>query len=110
MDYAEVAKQRRSLTKASEMLLGLVTGIIADQQLHDMEIKLLRTWTANNSEVTEAWPGSVLVGQIDAILADGIVTEAERDHLMQVLQKFRSDRFRDDRVRHPGGPTAADKR
>lgn len=88
MDYATMAMERRNLTKASEMLLGLVTGIVADAQLHDMEIKLLSTWMASNQEVTNGWPGAVLAQKVSEILADGIVTETERAHLLEVLQQF----------------------
>lgn len=86
--YAAMAMRKRDLTKASEMLLGLVTGIIADQQLHDMEIKLLSTWLSSTADIHTVWPGSVLAQKVNEILADGIITDAEREHLMGVLQQF----------------------
>lgn len=87
MDYATLARERRNLTKASELLLGLVTGIAADAQLHDMEIQLLSTWLASNNDVTAHWPGSVISLAVQEVLADGVITNAERDHLLTVLQK-----------------------
>lgn len=88
-EYAKVvAMERRRLTKASELLLGLVTGIVADEQLHDLEIRLLQTWLASNPEVADTWPGSTLAHQVSAVLADGIVTDAERTHLLRILQQF----------------------
>jgi NAD-dependent DNA ligase len=93
MNYVEIAQQRRQLTKASEMLLGLVTGIIADQQLHDLEVKMLSTWLSGNVELTQSWPGSILARQLADVLADGVITETERSHLLQVLQKFSINDF-----------------
>ena len=86
MDAEAHAKHRRALTKASEHLLGLVTGMIADQHLHDMEIQLLRTWLSANKQVTAAFPGSVLASRIETIFEDGRVTEDERNHLLTVLR------------------------
>lgn len=93
MDYKLLAIRRRDLTKASEMLLGLVTGMVADQQLHDLEIQLLRTWLDANSIVTTEWPGRVLAQRLDVILADGIITDAERQHLLETLQQFATSDF-----------------
>lgn len=87
-DYAAMAMRKRDITKASEQLLGLVTGIVADQSLHDLEIKLLSNWLANAADIHTVWPGSVLAQKVNEILADGIVTDAERVHLMSVLQQF----------------------
>lgn len=51
------AQAAHRLNKAVEHMIGMVTGIIADRSLHDMEIQLLRTWLDENSIVTQTWPG-----------------------------------------------------
>lgn len=76
----------RQLNKAIETLHGIVTGVIADGHLHDMEIRLLQTWLTDNADAAAVWPGSLVFPQINAVLADGIVTAEERAHLLSVLQ------------------------
>ena len=80
------SKERHRITKAIEHLLGMVEGMIADNHLHDLEIKMLTTWLAANSEVTSTWPASVIAYKVNDILADGIITDAERAHLLSVLK------------------------
>jgi len=93
-DPAAVALlQRRQVSKAVELLLGMVTGIIADENLHDMEIRLLRSWLADNQDVASTWPGSVIARNIEAVLADGVISEQERSHLLQTLKTLAINDF-----------------
>lgn len=78
----------RALTKASQVLTGIVTGIVADGQLHDMEIQMLSAWIAANKAVTNSWPGSAIAALVTQVLADGHVTEEERQHLLGNLQSL----------------------
>lgn len=80
------AQQSRETERACSQLLGLISGITADGQLHDLEIQFLRTWLAENHQAAEHWLGSRIADQIDAVLADGRITDAERSALMQTLQ------------------------
>jgi NAD-dependent DNA ligase len=85
---AHIAMAKRNQSKSIELLLGLVTGIVADSQLHDLEVKFLREWLILHDEVASTWPGSVIAKAIEETLADGIITEVERTHLLQVLQQL----------------------
>lgn len=87
------ALQTRQNNRALEHLMGMVTGMVADRHLHDLEIKLLSTWLSDNNEVTSRWPGFVIARKVREVLADGLVTEAERKHLMQVLTDLASTDF-----------------
>lgn len=80
------AQHKAALTRASQMLLGIVTGVVADGQLHDMEVHMLNTWLTENYEVASVWPGSAIAQAVQSVLADGVVTQAERDHLLRELQ------------------------
>jgi NAD-dependent DNA ligase len=77
--------ERHRINKAIEHLLGLVEGIIADNHLHDKEVHLLSTWLSANPEATSAWPGNLVGRKVQEVLADGIITEVERSHLLKVL-------------------------
>jgi NAD-dependent DNA ligase len=97
MDDGDQARARAAAThrlnKAVEHMIGMVTGIIADQSLHDLEIKLLRTWLDENSIVTRTWPGFVIARKVEETLADGVITDAERTYLLQVLTNLASTDF-----------------
>ncbi len=80
------AIKNRTHNRAVELLLGIVTGLIADQQLPDLEIQFLKNWLADNSDVASVWPGCVIASTICDALEDGTITEAERNHLLKVLQ------------------------
>ncbi len=83
---AAMAMAKRQNNKAIELLLGMVTGIVADEHLHDMEIKLLKSWLAENEYAASVWPGSIIAQRIEHVLADGIISEEERAHLLATLQ------------------------
>ena len=81
------AAQLKSRTeKACAQLLGLIAGITADGHLHDLEIQFLRTWLAEKRSEGEHWLNAQLSQLIEHIMADGVVTEAERTALMSALQ------------------------
>lgn len=72
--------------RACARLLGLIGGITADGHLHDLEIQYLRTWLSENKQAAEHWLGVQLIEQIDHVMADGVITDAERQALMSTLQ------------------------
>ena len=82
---AIVAMSQRRLAKSVQTLMGIVTGLIADEQLSDKEIFFLRTWLSENVDVASAWPGSVIWARLDRVLADGVVEEVERAELVDLL-------------------------
>lgn len=82
---ARASIANRVETKAMQTLMGMVTGIVADAHLHDLEIALLSTWLAEHQEAAAQWPGCVIARQVREVLADGLVTDEERKHLLSVL-------------------------
>lgn len=78
------------MREAIEQLLGIVGGMVADNDLHDLEIEFLKVWLAENSEVARAWPGAAIGRAIDTVLADGHVSEEERAYLMSTLKQMAS--------------------
>lgn len=86
MDANGMATTRRTENRSIELLLGIVTGIIADSHLHDLEIQMLSTWLSENEYAASVWPGCVIAERVRTVLADGIVTDEERAHLLSTLQ------------------------
>lgn len=81
------------LKKATEMLLGLVTGMVLDDHLHDREVQFLHHWLLQNEEVASTWPGSAIAHKVRDVLQDGVITEAERAHLLDALKDMATTDF-----------------
>lgn len=101
---ARKAIQHRTDTKAMQTLLGICTGICADQNINDHEISYLRTWMLENPVVASQWPGSAIKSKIDSILDDGIVTADERDSLLLILRELTGNFFHSTGAAVPEGP------
>lgn len=85
--------RKRQLDKGLEMLMGLVTGMVVDDHLHDLEIKFLSAWLADHAEITDVWPGSAVAALLASILADGVITEPERAHMLKTLNALCANDF-----------------
>jgi NAD-dependent DNA ligase len=79
------ATDQRLLKRSCETLLGLCSGLLADGQLVDEEIRFLDTWLADNSDISSTWQGEVIFARIRDILSDDVITEEERDYLKTTL-------------------------
>lgn len=79
---------RQNLTKATESLLGICRGLIADNVLNESEISFLDAWLKDNHELTTVWPGDLIARRINEIMADGIVTLDEAEDLKETLSQI----------------------
>jgi len=101
-----VANQHRKLTRAMQSLLGICTGLIADNELSDIEIRFLDTWLQDHQDVTSAWPGSVIATRVREALEDGIITEEERIYLVTTLANITGNEFAETGYASPDTPAA----
>lgn len=69
-------------------LLGIATGVLSDHKLTDAEVCFLDEWLNNNSAIATAWPGDVIHMRIRCVLADGMITDEERAHLVDTLREL----------------------
>ncbi|QKJ65275.1 NAD-dependent DNA ligase [Deefgea piscis] len=79
--------------KATEHLLGICQGIMADQVLSDQEIHFLSNWVKQNPAVTENWPGKTIARRLHEILFDGVITKEERESLIGTLTSLCNNDF-----------------
>jgi NAD-dependent DNA ligase len=79
------ATDNRLLKRSCESLLGICSGLLADGHLSDEEIRFLDTWLADNDDISTTWPGEVICARIRDVLADGVITDDEREHLTTTL-------------------------
>jgi len=85
--------QNRQVTRAAQVLDGLVLGVIADGELNDREVQMLGTWLSENEAVTRIWPGSAIAEHVRQVLADGVITADERTSLLAALQSIMNSDF-----------------
>ena len=76
------------LRRSCGALMGIAQGILCDRHLADAEIHFLNEWLTQNDAIANEWPGDVLHYRIRAALADGVITEDERKHLVDTLQQL----------------------
>lgn len=85
--------ENRENTKHMQTLLGICSGIIADNEINDQEIRFLSTWLSEYPSITDAWPGDAIADRVTDILRDGIITAEERTHLLETLKQITGNYF-----------------
>jgi len=75
------------------VLLGILSGVVADGILVDSEIHYLSSWLSNNKSLTKKWPGNMLRIHIHNVLADGHISGDERASTMQLIQDICGNKF-----------------
>lgn len=98
--HAEDWLDRRRMDRCVHELLGIARGVIADGLVQDAEAKSLQQWLRDNPIVADTWPANVLAQRLAAIFEDGVVDEAERRALLDLLSKVTASR-----PAVPGGKT-----
>ena len=93
------------LGRSCEALWGICTGIMADKELSDEEIRFLDQWLHDNKAIAATWPGDVVYARVQDVLADGVITEDERNHLKETLTGLIDGTLRDTPAR-PETPAA----
>ena len=76
-----------NLGRADE-LVGFLTGVASDGILNDQEVEALSSWLNRNESIRDKWPASVVVNRLNHILEDGLITEEERQDLLNTVQKI----------------------
>lgn len=87
--------RNRELSKAFTQLAGIVSGIVADGHLHDLEVAYLRTWLTENAQLRETWPASIIWQRTSEALRDGVIDDNERAQLLDCLLQLATDQFAD---------------
>ncbi len=82
-------EQQGNVDKINE-LMGFLTGVASDGVLNDSEVEALSNWLTTNHSVRAIWPASVIVERLDIILEDGIISEEEREDLLQTMRRVTS--------------------
>lgn len=81
--------------EAISHLHGLIAGIAGDAELRDAEIEHLRQWLEAHDAFARSFPLDVVLDRLNAVLADGRVTEDERSDLLETIEAVQGGRFVD---------------
>lgn len=91
----------RRTTKGIQSLIGIVSGLVCDGQLNDSEISYLSTWIAENQELADVYPATIIYRRVREVLADNIITAEERDYLLKEFQELSGNRFHETGAAQP---------
>lgn len=83
------------LEKSLNSLLGLIAGIAVDSSINAREIEFLRTWLQEHEDVVGSHPFNELIPVVNAALADGILSEDEKEDILWLCEKLRSTEYFD---------------
>jgi hypothetical protein len=75
------------------VLLGILKGITADQNINESEVVFLTEWLASNPDIAEIWPVPLLSTKIVEILEDGIITQEECAELYLLVNQVTGNDF-----------------
>lgn len=78
---------RQNFEKICDELLGICEGLIADTKLNDEEIFYLQKWLEDRHELIGSWPANAIARRIENCLADGAISERERQEMLHFLRK-----------------------
>lgn len=88
-DYGRAAAAfRNEYSRSASALVGIAQGLLADGVLQDDEIQFLNNWLSNNTALSSCWPGNIIYSRVKEALADGHISESEREHLQTTLQQL----------------------
>jgi hypothetical protein len=75
------------------VLLGILKGISADEEINESEVLFLKKWLSINPDINDVWPVPLLTTKITEILEDGIITSKERAELYQLVNLITGNDF-----------------
>lgn len=90
---ASVAMEAAVVRKSLNNLMGIVNGLVCDNNLTDTEIQFLATWLEENQHVANQYPANIVFRRVSEVLADGVITEAERAELLADLEVISGNEF-----------------
>jgi NAD-dependent DNA ligase len=86
---------RARLEKALNSLIGLIEGISIDGVINEKEVAYVRTWLSENRQLERSHPFTELMPVVEAAVADGILTDDERQNILWLCEKLKSADFFD---------------
>lgn len=80
--------RQKYITSTLERLLGIINGIVVDDELTDTEIAALSDWLDTHSSLFVVEPFRELKVLLERCLSDGVVESVERDEILEWCSCF----------------------
>ena len=97
MNESEIKKTVKLATsliiKSLNSLMGIVTGLVSDGELNEVEIRFLKIWCAENRHIANQYPANIIFRRVHEVLRDDVLTKDERDHLLDQLKILSGNDF-----------------
>ncbi len=107
LTYTESEPAKCFVTRAVRQLIGLIHGLTIDGKVTENEIRDLNDWLLDFESCSGVWPFNELRTRLDRVLADGRISESERQDMETYLRQFSfqevEDRMIHDTVGTKGG-------
>jgi NAD-dependent DNA ligase len=81
------------IVKSLNSLMGIISGLVSDGELNDKEILFLKTWTDENRHIAGEYPANIIFRRVHEVLIDSIITDKEREHLLNELKIISGNDF-----------------
>lgn len=96
-DHLKYAKftSRAQLEKSVNSLFGIIEGISIDGAINSSEYGFLRLWLSEHAELQDRHPFNELVPVVQAAMADGVLTQEEREDIIWLCERLRSAEYYD---------------
>ncbi|MGY1529255.1 hypothetical protein [Luteimonas sp. A649] len=96
-DHRKYAKftTRARLDKSVNSLLGIIEGISIDGEINELEVGYLELWLSEHEELRDLHPYNEFVPVVTAAVADHVLSQDERDDIVWLCERLRSEEFYD---------------
>lgn len=84
---------RARLEKALNSLIGLIEGISIDGVINEKEVHYIEAWLDENDQLRSSHPFTELIPVVDRAIADGILTDDERQNILWLCERLKSAEF-----------------
>ncbi|MGY1459602.1 BRCT domain-containing protein [Luteimonas sp. A534] len=76
-------------------LLGIIEGISIDGEINELEVGYLELWLSEHEELRDLHPYNEFVPVVTAAVADHVLSQDERDDIVWLCERLRSEEFYD---------------
>lgn len=92
--YAKFTSRAR-LDRSISSLLGIIEGIAIDGHINELEVSYLSIWLEEHEELRDLHPFNEFVPLVSAALSDGVLDPEEREDIVWLCERLRSQQFYD---------------
>lgn len=76
------------ITLATQILDGILKGIIVDEEISELECENLRQWLYDNIHLSNHFPFDKTMEMINKVLEDSIITQEESDYIFSIINSL----------------------